>query len=288
MPAKSRTRPLCSRRCCRPRAPRRSAWRQNRIILSAGSFRRAGTSSPVTPNSHGGSDYALHLAALQPAWAQAIVAACELAMGDAAATGAYGDTDVVSAARGAGERRPHADAQRGRRILLQTMGLRTFVPAGRRLSRLPPPTSTTFQELASDVPNFDPRNRCRSRKTRYPGVETITVAVMGCIVNGLVRFSARRHWHSLPAPATPTTPVFVDGKRRRPCRARHSPGRFHADRHGFRRAALRHRATAAESSNPPAAVLAAVGDAGFLQIQFVFDAAARLVGDLAVAQQADK
>ncbi len=67
--------------------------------------------------------------------------------------------------------------------LLQTMGLRTFVPLVAACPGCGRTTSTTFQELASDIQGFI-RTSMPEWKTRYPGVETLNVAVMGCIVNG--------------------------------------------------------------------------------------------------------
>ena len=78
--------------------------------------------------------------------------------------------------------------------LLQTMGLRTFVPLVAACPGCGRTTSTTFQELASDIQGFI-RNSMPAWKTRYPGVETLNVAVMGCIVNGPGESEARRHRH---------------------------------------------------------------------------------------------
>ena len=77
--------------------------------------------------------------------------------------------------------------------LLQTMGLRTFVPLVAACPGCGRTTSTTFQELASDIQGFI-RDSMPHWKTRYPGVETLTVAVMGCIVNGPGE-ATRRHRH---------------------------------------------------------------------------------------------
>ena len=78
--------------------------------------------------------------------------------------------------------------------LLQTMGLRTFVPLVAACPGCGRTTSTTFQELASDIQGFI-RDSMPAWKTRYPGVETLNVAVMGCIVNGPGEIQARRHRH---------------------------------------------------------------------------------------------
>ena len=67
--------------------------------------------------------------------------------------------------------------------LLQTMGLRTFVPLVAACPGCGRTTSTTFQELAASIQSFI-RDSMPEWKTRYPGVEGLNVAVMGCIVNG--------------------------------------------------------------------------------------------------------
>jgi (E)-4-hydroxy-3-methylbut-2-enyl-diphosphate synthase len=82
--------------------------------------------------------------------------------------------------------------------LLQTMGLRTFVPLVAACPGCGRTTSTTFQELASDIQGFI-RTSMPEWKARYPGVEMLNVAVMGCIVNGTGE--------------QPTAPVFIDGKK---------------------------------------------------------------------------
>jgi (E)-4-hydroxy-3-methylbut-2-enyl-diphosphate synthase len=74
-------------------------------------------------------------------------------------------------------------------------------------------TSTVFQELASDIQNFI-RAEMPGWKTRYPGVETLTVAVMGCIVNGPGESKHADIGISLPGTGEqPVAPVFIDGKK---------------------------------------------------------------------------
>jgi (E)-4-hydroxy-3-methylbut-2-enyl-diphosphate synthase len=74
-------------------------------------------------------------------------------------------------------------------------------------------TSTTFQELASDVQRFV-RERMPEWKKHYPGVETLSVAVMGCIVNGPGESKHADIGISLPGTGEqPTAPVFIDGKK---------------------------------------------------------------------------
>jgi len=74
-------------------------------------------------------------------------------------------------------------------------------------------TSTTFQELARDIQDFI-RDEMPEWKRRYPGVETMTVAVMGCIVNGPGESKHADIGISLPGTGeAPAAPVFIDGKK---------------------------------------------------------------------------
>ena len=95
--------------------------------------------------------------------------------------------------------------------LLQTMGLRTFVPLVAACPGCGRTTSTTFQELASEIQTFI-RDSMPEWKTRYPGVEALNVAVMGCIVNGPGESKHADIGISLPGTGeAPAAPVFVDG-----------------------------------------------------------------------------
>jgi (E)-4-hydroxy-3-methylbut-2-enyl-diphosphate synthase len=79
-------------------------------------------------------------------------------------------------------------------------------------------TSTTFQELARSIQDFI-RDEMPAWKTRYPGVETLNVAVMGCIVNGPGESKHADIGISLPGTGeAPAAPVFVDGKKFRTLR----------------------------------------------------------------------
>jgi (E)-4-hydroxy-3-methylbut-2-enyl-diphosphate synthase len=97
--------------------------------------------------------------------------------------------------------------------LLQTMGLRTFVPLVAACPGCGRTTSSTFQELATEIQNFI-RDSMPEWKTRYPGVEMLNVAVMGCIVNGPGESKHADIGISLPGIGEqPTAPVFIDGKK---------------------------------------------------------------------------
>ena len=97
--------------------------------------------------------------------------------------------------------------------LLQTMGLRSFVPVVAACPGCGRTTSTVFQELARDIQNMI-RDRMPDWKTRYPGVETLNFAVMGCIVNGPGESKHADVGISLPGTGeSPAAPVFIDGKK---------------------------------------------------------------------------
>ena len=97
--------------------------------------------------------------------------------------------------------------------LLQTMGLRAFVPVVAACPGCGRTTSTVFQELARDVQDMI-RDRMPEWKARYPGVETLNFAVMGCIVNGPGESKHADIGISLPGTGEqPAAPVFIDGKK---------------------------------------------------------------------------
>lgn len=97
--------------------------------------------------------------------------------------------------------------------LLQTMGFRAFVPLVAACPGCGRTTSTVFQELARDIQSWISTSM-PDWKTRYPGVEALNVAVMGCIVNGPGESKHADIGISLPGTGeAPTAPVFVDGKK---------------------------------------------------------------------------
>jgi (E)-4-hydroxy-3-methylbut-2-enyl-diphosphate synthase len=97
--------------------------------------------------------------------------------------------------------------------LLQTMGFRAFVPLVAACPGCGRTTSTVFQELARDIQSWISTSM-PEWKTRYPGVEMLNVAVMGCIVNGPGESKHADIGISLPGTGeAPTAPVFVDGKK---------------------------------------------------------------------------
>ena len=97
--------------------------------------------------------------------------------------------------------------------LLQTMGFRTFVPLVAACPGCGRTTSTVFQELARDIQTWISTSMPGWRET-YPGVETLNVAVMGCIVNGPGESKHADIGISLPGTGeTPAAPVFIDGRK---------------------------------------------------------------------------
>jgi (E)-4-hydroxy-3-methylbut-2-enyl-diphosphate synthase len=96
--------------------------------------------------------------------------------------------------------------------ILQALGLRSFAPAITACPGCGRTTSTTFQELAERVQGYV-REMMPVWKSRHPGVETMTVAVMGCVVNGPGESKAANIGISLPGTGeAPHCPVFVDGQ----------------------------------------------------------------------------
>jgi (E)-4-hydroxy-3-methylbut-2-enyl-diphosphate synthase len=97
--------------------------------------------------------------------------------------------------------------------LLQTMGIRAFTPIVIACPGCGRTTSTFFQKLAGDIQLYL-RESMPNWKTRYQGVEDMTVAVMGCVVNGPGESKMANLGISLPGTGEiPVAPVFVDGKK---------------------------------------------------------------------------
>ena len=97
--------------------------------------------------------------------------------------------------------------------LLQALGLRSFAPSVTACPGCGRTTSTTFQELAERTQEYI-REMMPTWKTQYEGVETMTLAVMGCIVNGPGESKAANIGISLPGTGeAPRCPVYIDGKK---------------------------------------------------------------------------
>src|SRR5512140_3126849 len=96
--------------------------------------------------------------------------------------------------------------------LLQSLGLRSFAPSVTACPGCGRTTSTGFQELAERIQDHV-REQMPAWKARYEGVETMTLAVMGCIVNGPGESKAANIGISLPGTGeAPSCPVFIDGQ----------------------------------------------------------------------------
>ena len=97
--------------------------------------------------------------------------------------------------------------------LLQCLGLRSFAPSITACPGCGRTTSTTFQELAEDIEGYV-RDKMPEWKKTKPGVETMTLAVMGCVVNGPGESKAANIGISLPGTGeAPSCPVYVDGQK---------------------------------------------------------------------------
>jgi (E)-4-hydroxy-3-methylbut-2-enyl-diphosphate synthase len=97
--------------------------------------------------------------------------------------------------------------------ILQTMGLRAFTPMVIACPGCGRTTSTVFQELADDIQRYL-RDQMPIWKDQYPGVESMNVAVMGCVVNGPGESRHADIGISLPGTGeVPAAPVYVDGQR---------------------------------------------------------------------------
>ena len=161
------------------------------------------------------SDYAIHLGLTEAGMGSKGIVASSAALGILLQDG-IGDTIRVSLTPEPGGDRT-IEVKVGQEIL-QTMGFRTFVPLVAACPGCGRTTSTVFQELARDIQAFI-RDEMPNWKTRYPGVEQLNVAVMGCIVNGPGESKHANIGISLPGTGeTPAAPVFVDGQKFRTLR----------------------------------------------------------------------
>lgn len=155
-------------------------------------------------------DYALHLGLTEAGMGSKGIVASSAALGILLQQG-IGDTIRISLtpAPGGDRTREVQVAQE----LLQTMGFRSFVPIVAACPGCGRTTSTVFQELAERIQS-DLRDSMPVWREKYPGVEALKVAVMGCIVNGPGESKHADIGISLPGTGeTPAAPVFIDGKK---------------------------------------------------------------------------
>src|SRR3954471_22674028 len=156
------------------------------------------------------SDYALHLGLTEAGMGSKGIVASSAAIGILLQEG-IGDTIRYSLTpEPGGDRTLEVKAAQE---LLQTMGFRSFVPLVAACPGCGRTTSTVFQELARDIEAWIAASMPQWRRT-YPGVETLNVAVMVCIVNGPGESKHADIGISLPGTGeTPSAPVFIDGQK---------------------------------------------------------------------------
>jgi (E)-4-hydroxy-3-methylbut-2-enyl-diphosphate synthase len=154
--------------------------------------------------------YALHLGLTEAGMGSKGIVASSAAMGILLQKG-IGDTIRYSLTPEPGGDRTLE--VRAAQELLQTMGLRSFMPVVAACPGCGRTTSTVFQELAKDVQDMI-RERMPEWRQNYPGVEALNFAVMGCIVNGPGESKHADIGISLPGTGEqPAAPVFIDGKK---------------------------------------------------------------------------
>jgi (E)-4-hydroxy-3-methylbut-2-enyl-diphosphate synthase len=155
-------------------------------------------------------DYALHLGLTEAGMGSKGIVASSAAMGILLQQG-IGDTVRVSLTP-----EPGGDRTQEVRVaqeLLQTMGFRQFLPVVAACPGCGRTTSQTFQVLAKEIQDHL-TSSMPEWKERYPGVEAMSVAVMGCIVNGPGESKHANIGISLPGTGeTPAAPVFIEGKK---------------------------------------------------------------------------
>ncbi|QJR15703.1 flavodoxin-dependent (E)-4-hydroxy-3-methylbut-2-enyl-diphosphate synthase [Usitatibacter palustris] len=155
-------------------------------------------------------DYALHLGLTEAGMGSKGIVASTAAMGVLLQEG-IGDTIRVSLT-------PEPNGDRTKEVIvaqeiLQTMGLRSFTPMVSACPGCGRTTSTFFQELADRIQTYL-RDQMPVWKAKYPGVEEMNVAVMGCVVNGPGESKLADIGISLPGSGEkPVAPVFVDGEK---------------------------------------------------------------------------
>ena len=155
-------------------------------------------------------DYALHLGLTEAGMGSKGIVASTAALSVLMQEG-IGDTIRISLT-------PEPGAPREKEVIvaqemLQTMGLRAFMPLVTACPGCGRTTSTFFQELAQKIQNYI-RTQMPTWREKYEGVEEMKVAVMGCIVNGPGESKHADIGISLPGTGeAPTAPVFIDGKK---------------------------------------------------------------------------
>jgi (E)-4-hydroxy-3-methylbut-2-enyl-diphosphate synthase len=170
-------------------------------------------------------DYALHLGLTEAGMGTKGTVASSVALGILAQEG-IGDTIRVSLTPQPGESRTQEVVVALE--ILQSLGLRHFNPSVTACPGCGRTTSTTFQELAKQIDDFL-REQMPVWRGKYPGVENMKVAVMGCIVNGPGESKHADIGISLPGTGeAPAAPVFIDGVKALTLRGDNIATEFHA------------------------------------------------------------
>jgi (E)-4-hydroxy-3-methylbut-2-enyl-diphosphate synthase len=169
-------------------------------------------------------DYPLHLGLTEAGMGTKGTVASSVALGILLQEG-IGDTIRVSLTPQPGESRTQEVVIAAE--ILQALGLRSFVPSVTACPGCGRTTSTTFQELAKQIDDYL-RAQMPVWRAKYPGVEKMKVAVMGCIVNGPGESKHADIGISLPGTGeAPAAPVFIDGQKALTLRGEHIATEFH-------------------------------------------------------------
>jgi (E)-4-hydroxy-3-methylbut-2-enyl-diphosphate synthase len=169
-------------------------------------------------------DYALHLGLTEAGMGTKGTVASSVALGILLQEG-IGDTIRVSLTPQPGESRTQEVVIASE--ILQALGLRHFVPSVTACPGCGRTTSSTFQELAKQIDDYL-RAQMPVWRSRYPGVENMRVAVMGCIVNGPGESKHADIGISLPGTGeAPAAPVFIDGQKAMTLRGDRIAAEFH-------------------------------------------------------------
>jgi len=169
-------------------------------------------------------DYPLHLGLTEAGMGTKGTVASSVALGILLQEG-IGDTIRVSLTPQPGESRTQEVVIASE--ILQALGLRSFVPSVTACPGCGRTTSTTFQELAKQIDDYL-RAQMPVWREKYPGVETMKVAVMGCIVNGPGESKHADIGISLPGTGeAPAAPVFIDGQKALTLRGDNIAREFH-------------------------------------------------------------
>jgi (E)-4-hydroxy-3-methylbut-2-enyl-diphosphate synthase len=185
----------------------RRGLKHDQIILSA-KVSEVQDLIEIYRNLAGRCDYPLHLGLTEAGMGSKGIVASTAALAVLLQTG-IGDTIRVSLT-------PRPNGDRTEEVIvaqqiLQTMGLRSFMPLVTACPGCGRTTSTLFQEMAEDIQTYI-REQMPSWKLRYVGVEELKVAVMGCVVNGPGESKHANIGISLPGTGEdPRAPVYVDG-----------------------------------------------------------------------------